>query len=425
MDTIVPLFIAAMFGPLLIWWTTRTLPPSQARFIQVTMAVALLLRVSASAMFDMFPTTRIFHEDAEGYEILSIEIANAWRGEGPPVPPIYLTRNSHNYGFYYVLAAWVYLFGRYRLNATIFNSLIGTLNVLVVYRIGLLLFHDAVARRAARMVAFFPSMVLFSSLALKDPLVSLLICLTLYYCIRLRDRFSFGALAGTVLTMVAIYPIRFYLVYVVAACVVGTMFLNRRGKLLTGVTKQLVLAGCLLVAVAAFGLSGGASSDMGYFDLTTINRFRHNMAITAHSGFAAETEVKTPGQAILFLPIGITELLWGPFPWQMTSLRPLVMAPEMVMLWALIPALFRGILFAVRVAFREYSPLIVFSVAMCIVYALMAGNVGAAVRQRAQIFNVMFLFIALGRMLKIARRNRVDTRLLVRGAPEMPRPAAS
>ena len=422
MDIVAPLLTAIVLGPLIIWLTTRSLPSSQARFIQWTLAWAFGLRVVLSAVFDQIPESRLFHEDADGYEIIATVITNGWRGDGPTMIP---NSPERNFGFVYVLAAVYYLFGRYRMNATIFNSIIGMLNILFVYRIGLLLFHDAVARRAARMLAFFPSMIIFSSLAIKDPLVSLLICITLYYCIQLRDRFSVRALVGTIIPMLAIYPIRFYLVYILASCVVGTMILSRRGQVLTGFTKQIVLGGCLFVAIAAFGLSAGASKDLDLiFDLQYVSNFRHNMAITANSGFSADADIRTPMNAILFLPLGITTLLWSPFPWQMTSLRPLIMAPEMIVLWTLIPALFRGVGFAVRAAFREYSPLIIFSLATCVTYALMAGNVGAAVRQRAQIFNVLFLFIALGRTLKIARNGRIDTSLLIRGsATANPTPA--
>jgi hypothetical protein len=415
MDIVVPLLTAVVLGAALIWFSTRSLPPSQARFIGWTLGLAFAARLTLAIVFEIFPEARLFHEDAEGYEIISMWIANGWHGDLPAFYGRDLA--PRNYGFFYVLAGFYYTFGRYRLNATIFNSIVGTLNVLFVYRIGLLLFHDAVARRAARMLAFFPSMILFSAIAIKDPLVSLLICMTLYSAIRLRDQFTLRAVIGTIVPLIAIYPIRFYLCYVLAACLVATMVLNRGGQVLTGFTKQLVLVGCLVVAVASFGIAGLASKDINLmFDLQNVSNFRHNMAITANSGFALDADIRTPGSAILFLPLGITTLLWGPFPWQMTSLRPLIMAPEMIILWALIPALFRGVRFAVRSAFREYSPLIIFSVATCVMYGLLAGNVGAAVRQRAQIFNVLFLFIALGRTLKIAKERRVDTSLLIRGS---------
>src|SRR3954447_23595391 len=194
MDLVVPLLTACILGPVLIWLTTRSLPPSQARFAQVTLGTALALRVLLSTVFEVVPELRIFHEDAGGYEIISMWMAGGWHGD---LSLGGATLNPRNSGFFYVLASVYYLFGRYRLNATIFNSIIGTLNVLFVYRIGLLLFHDAVARRAARMLAYFPSMILFSSIAIKDPLVSLLICVTLYSAIQLRDRFSLGALIGT------------------------------------------------------------------------------------------------------------------------------------------------------------------------------------------------------------------------------------
>ena len=40
--------------------------------------------------------------------------------------------------------------------------------IVIVFRIGLQLFHEAIARRAAVLSAFFPSMIVWSSMALKD-----------------------------------------------------------------------------------------------------------------------------------------------------------------------------------------------------------------------------------------------------------------
>jgi len=99
-----------------------------------------------------------------------------------------ITVDGRNFGFVYVVAAIYYAFGRYRLNSTIFNSIIGTLNVLFDYKIWLLLFHDAVARRATRMMAYIPDRFPFSAITIKDQVVSLLICMTLYNATRLRDR---------------------------------------------------------------------------------------------------------------------------------------------------------------------------------------------------------------------------------------------
>jgi len=417
MSVLVPLLFAACIGLPVIALATWGLTPQQRRFILPILLVAFAARVALSVVFATIPSTRIFHEDAYGYENVAVRLARYWMGEGPPVQ-----LSERNYGFPYVLGVVDFLFGRYRLNSTIFNSIIGTLNIAVVFRIGLSLFHEAVARRAAFMVAFFPSMILWSAMALKDTLVSFLICMALLSCIKLRARFSFGAFVGTLIPLLAVYPIRFYLAYFLAAALLGTMAISRPGRLLASFSKQALLVGGLVIVVAAFGLSTSASADLDMFNLEKVSTYRHGMA-AANSGFAQDVDISTTSGAILFLPIGVLTLLWSPFPWQMFSLRPLLTLPEMLIWWWLTPSLLRGFWFAMRKRFGDYSPLIVFSATLVVGYALTMGNVGAAYRMRAQVLNVMFLFAALGHYVGVARRRGLDVNQLVSKAGVAPMPA--
>lgn len=419
--------MGALIGPLLIFGLSRGLTRAQRRFIVPVLLVALALRMASSTLFAAFPSLRIFHEDAEGYEEYGFRLASIWLHDGPPMPVDIPGRNS---GYLHVVAAVYYVFGRYRLNATIFNSIIGTLNVMLVFRIGLNLFHEAVARRGALLSAFAPSMIIWSSVALKDPVMSFLICLTVYYCIRLRDHFSLINMTGSVLPIILTYPIRFYMVFFLLIATLGTMAIKRSGKILSGLSKQAVMLGLLLAVVTALGLSSTWLKDYSdFFTLERASDFRRNMAITAQSGFSSDVDISSPLGAVLFLPVGIVTLLWAPFPWQMTSLRPLLTLPEMLVWWYCAGALLRGLWYALRVRARELSPVLVFTGITTVAYSLIMGNVGAGFRHRAQIFNLLFLLVALGQYLKVARRKGINPALLVNrsGAarqPAQPAPAS-
>ncbi len=372
------------------------------------MLLAFALRLIQSVIFEVIPETRVFHEDAPGYEYFGQYIASHWMNEAPP-----FLGPSRNYGFYYVLGAFYYLFGRYRMNATVFNSIVGTLSISVVFRIALHLFHEAVARRAALFSAFFPSMIIWSAIALKDCLVTFLILVAVLFCIRLRKRFSVLNVLGTLLPIAAVYPLRFYMIYFLLAALAGTMALNRRGRIIAGVSKQLLLVGGLLAVVTAFGLASSASADFDIMTLDKVATYREGMATTAKSGFAKDVDISTPAGAIMFLPVGVTMVLWAPFPWQMTSLRPLLALPEMLFWWALAPALLRGASYALRHRFTESLPIIVFTAILLVGYGLTMGNVGAAFRMRSQVLNLLFLFAAFGQCLKLAKQRRLDPALLV------------
>jgi len=390
-------------------FSAARLEPTQRRFLLTVLFFAFALRIIQASIFEIIPATRVFHEDAPGYEFFGQYIASHWMNQAPPylAPP-------RNYGFYYVLAAFYYLFGRYRMNATVFNSIIGTLSIGIVFRIGLHLFHEAIARRATLFSAFFPSMIVWSAIALKDCLVTFLILVAILFCIRLRKQFSVLNMVGTVAPIFAVYPLRFYMIYFLLAGLAGTLALNRPGKVFAGVSKQLLLVGGLLAVVTIFGLASSASADFDVMTLDKVATYRQGLATTAHSGFAKDVDISTPTGAVLFLPIGIAMMLWSPFPWQMVSLRPLLTLPEMLLWWALAPALVRGAIFAVRHRFSEHLPIIVFTAILLIGYGLTMGNVGAAFRMRSQVLNLLFLFVAFGQYLKIAKRKHLDPAILVR-----------
>ena len=409
MDLVVPLLVAMLLGVPLLLLASATLPPPQRRAIVPVLLYALGLRVALAVIFETVPETRVFHADSYGSEYFAQYIASYWKGQVPP--PLTPARN---YGYYYVLGAFDFAFGRYRLNSTIFNAIVGSLSVAVLYRIGLSMFHEKVARRAATFSAFFPSMVIWSSIAIKDCLVTFLILLSLLSCIRLRERFSLVSLFGVLLPIFAIYPIRFYLIYFLLAAFAGTMALNRPGKIFAGISKQLLLVGGLAGVILLFGLSSTTTDDLSMFNLNRVSDYRHGMAATAGSGFAQDVDISTTGGALAFLPIGVATMIWAPFPWQMLSLRPLLTLPEMLLWWTLAPALFRGVLFAARKRFAETLPIIVFSSTLLLGYALTMGNVGAAFRMRAQILNLLFLFVAFGHYLRRADRAGIDPELLVR-----------
>ncbi len=410
MDVLVPLFAFVPIGMVIFVSITKNLPAEERSWLLSLLVAAFLLRTAAATMFATFPELRLFHEDADGTEVYAMLLASVWRGEAPPLstPPV-------NFGFINLAAGVYYVFGRYRANASMFNALLGSLLVFLVYRLADRLFHNLVARRAAVLVALMPSMVLWGSIALKDVPVTFAIVLSLSSCIELKRRVTLGTLGGTFLPLLAIQPMRFYIVYFVVFAIVTSLVLDRGLRHLSGVYRQIFLVAAFGGLFALLGLTDRAETDASqYLSLDYISQYRRGMASTARSGFDADVDISQPTAALAYLPIGVAHLLLAPFPWQMTSLRALIAAPETIFWWTLFPATLKGIAFSFRNRFADTSPLIVFSATLTSVYALMHGNVGSAFRQRAQILIFLFIFSGLGTYLAKARQAGIDPRQLLR-----------
>jgi 4-amino-4-deoxy-L-arabinose transferase-like glycosyltransferase len=409
MEFAVPLVVLATLGIVLTAIAVNTQPYDERAWLQKLLLAALFLRVAAAVMFVLFPATRIFHEDAEGYEGVGMLLGNAWRGEGPPLE----LPDLHNQGYFYLCGAIYYIFGNARIAASMVNCVLGTLTVFLVYQLARQFFHVAVARRAAQLLAFFPSMILWGAMALKDTPMTFLIVVSLSSCVALKRSFSVWAALGTLLPIIAMQPIRFYMIYFLGFAVVASLLFERSSRMLTGLPKQMMVAIGAIGLFVMVGFAGSAQSGTDMLTLEKASAFRQGMATSANTGFAADVDLSTPGAALAFMPLGLTMLLFSPFPWQFVSARAAMAAPEMFVWWFLVPSLYRGIRFSIKHILAETSPMLLFSVVMSCAYSLVHGNIGSGFRQRAQIFVFLFIFTALGVFVKRCTDRGIDPRILL------------
>jgi hypothetical protein len=409
-NIVAPLIVFLTLGVAALMMAVRYVTPEERQWLLRLLIIAFLLRVAVAVMFELIPELRLFHEDANGYEGMGIKLADSWRGRIAP----FSLRNT-NSGFFYVSGALAYAFGPFPLNVPMFNSVIGSLTIFMIYRLSRKLFHVSVARLAAGLVAYAPSMILWSGIALKDALATFLIVIALSSCVSVKEKITAPAVLGIVLPMLAMQPIRFYIVYFMAFAVVISLFIDRGSRMLGSLGKQVLIAAVVAGLFTMLGLAGKAVEGTEAFDLKWVSGFRAGMASTANSGFGQDADISTPRGALAFLPEGFATLLLAPFPWQMTSFRALVAAPETIIWWTFVPATIRGIIFVVRRKFSLASPLMLFMVSLTGAYSLAQGNVGSAFRQRAQIFVFLFIFTAVGWYLKKCKKMGIDTELLLRG----------
>ncbi|HXU73738.1 MAG TPA: glycosyltransferase family 39 protein [Polyangia bacterium] len=411
MDVIFPVLLFLFIGAIAIFLCASVYKQNEERvWLTSWLWVALVLRLGAAALFATLPETRIFHEDADGYEYIGMAVARIWHG-GPGVQ--LMPDMLQNYGYKYVVASLYYVFGQFQALPSCLNCVVGTISVFLVYHLARQFFHQLVARRAALLTALIPSMILWNAIALKESLMSLLILLALVSCVALKRRFSFWPIVGITVSVVAIQPLRYYMVYFLGFAIVVSLFLERGVRMVSGLYKQLVVVAAMAALLAIVGISGRFDEGATTLSLANVSHFRHGMAVTASSGFDADVDISTPAGALAFLPIGMANLLLGPFPWQMGSLRALLAAPETIYWWILFPSLIRGFIWSLRNRFSETSPLLLFAVTLTIAYSLMHGNIGSGFRQRGQIFIILFIFASFGLFKRRAERAGINPKLLL------------
>jgi hypothetical protein len=407
MEILVPLGLASMLA-----FVTRAILTRRGEegvWLSRFFLIAFLLRIALATMFMLVPSTRVFHEDAAGSEYWAIYLARAWNHELPPAD--YLT-GAENYGYPYFCGILCFVFGKFKGLPSFVNCWFGSLTGVALYALARRLFHPLVARRATLFVFFFPSNILWSAVAAKECVMVLLVVVTLYCIVLLRERASAPAIIGILLPMAAIYTLRFYIFFIILAALAGsfTLFSRRIG---TSMGKQLVVFGLVAVMMAGLGLSRQAAANAQAITWERAVALRTGLATTANSGFYEDADISTPAKAIAFLPIGITFLLLSPFPWQLTSVRSAATMPEMIVWWAMFPAIFRGLLLALKHERERLAPIFVFTILLTCAYATIHGNVGVIFRQRTQITVFLYVFGALGYYAKRCKQLGLPNTILL------------
>jgi 4-amino-4-deoxy-L-arabinose transferase-like glycosyltransferase len=415
LDALLAFMVAVLTNSAVVHQIRLRAAPTERTFLVKTYAWTVLLRYGIAVVLNIFATDSTFAlafwGDSTAYDIGGYQLAQRWSGE--PVTSTYLDMAVSGYGWVRFVAAVYFLVGRNQLMVQFINGLLGGVTVLVIYAITARLFDNVAARWAALFMAFFPQVVFWSAGMYKDPATLLCIALCMYAVLRLRESLSIGMVLLFITAELSLISLRFYVAYFVAFAALATfLFVEGRNVFRLIATYAILvaaLAGALNIAVARETLEQQAS----FLTLERLQTTRDDQATWGKSGFGREYDVSTPAGALSALPTGLIYLLFSPFPWAVSGFRQILVLPETLVWYALMPAFCGGVVYTARHRFRAVLPIIVFAVSLTGAYALMQGNVGTAYRQRTQVTMFFFIFMAVG----IVEKRRQRLALQLTGSP--------
>ena len=397
-DSLVALIVS---GALNLVFASRIgvgIPEEDGRFLQRVFWWTLVLRYLLAVVLNVYAGSSafagMFWGDSGTYDAGGYGLALVWQGDAVGAPSF--TESVGRFGFYYFVGAVYFAFGRNQLLVQFLNGTIGALTVLVMHALAMRLFGALVARRVAILMAFLPGMVFWSAGMYKDPAILLCIVVSMYAVVRLREVVSPGMLVLYAGAVLALMTLRFYVAYFVAFATLTSFVFSRRGSLPQRILSYGLLVGAL-AAVFTFAVRQEALEEQNtYMTLERLQLTRTDQSTLGQSAFGREYDVSTPGGAVLALPVGLTYLLFAPFPWAIAGTRQALVLPEMLVWYGLMPAFIGGLVHAIRRQLGDVLPILVFGVTLTVAYALMQGNIGTAYRQRSQITMFFFLFMGVG-----------------------------
>jgi hypothetical protein len=382
-----------------------------AVFLLRVFIFALVARMFLGTLIFVFNLQDFFGGDAYTYDFFGETQLKIWQGDKNAIFVLdrFISRyegGASGWGMVYLVAAVYGVIGRNMLAIQFMNAVIGAATAPVIYLCARQVFQNRrVGRMAALLVAFFPSLALWSSQGLKDGPIVLLLSLSILATLKLGQRLSVGYIIVLTFALFGLLTFRFYVFYMMAVAVGAAFLIGMREISAQNFFRQFLVVIFVCLGLAYLGVTRVADKQLEKFArLEEVQRSRADAATSAESGFGQEADVSTFQGAIATAPIGILYLLFAPFPWQLASLRQSITFPEMMVWWLSFPALCAGLWFAIRFKLRQVSAILLFTVMLTLAYSVFQGNVGTAYRQRAQLLVFYFIFVAVGYELFLEKR---------------------
>ena len=376
--------------------------PEQRTFLMRLFLIAVMVRITLAMVIFVGHMEEFFGGDANTYDIFGQSLVASWHGDTYHTDRFFGFMNSgaSAWGMLYLVGGVYEVIGRNMLAIQLINASIGAATAIVVYYVAQHLFSNSrVSKLAAVLVAFFPSLILWSSQALKDGLIILALGLSILATLRLMEKIKVGYVVVLIGALMALFSLRFYIFYMMCAAVAGSFFLGSKAFSAQGFMQRFVAVGAIGLAFTWFGVLQGASVQFErYANLKTVQISREDLA-TAGSGFMKDVDVQTTEGALTVIPVGLLYLMFAPFPWDFATLRQTITLPEMILWWMSFPLLVLGLWYSIKHRLRQVSPIIIFTTMLTLAYSLFQGNVGTAYRQRSQLLVFYFIFIAVGAII--------------------------
>lgn len=377
-------------------------------FLLRLFVAALLVRMFVGLAIFSFHAQEFFGGDAFTYDFYGNAQMLGWEGDKYylDIAERFTTGIGSGWGMVYLVGAIYEIVGRNMLAVQFVNSVFGAATAVVIFLCSQHVFRNMrVARIAGLAVAFYPSLVLWSSQALKDGPIVFSLVLAILATLKLGEKLSAKYIIVLIGALIALLSLRFYVFYMLCLAVGGAFVIGMQTITAKSFARQFVAIMVIGVALTYFGVSRFATTQFEqYGNLRRIQVSRLDLARSAESGFGKDIDVSTTGGALSTVPIGFIYLIFAPFPWQIVSLRQSITLPEMVIWWASFPLLVLGFWFAIKYRLRMISPILIFTTMLTFSYSVVQGNVGTAYRQRAQLLVFYFIFVAVGFVLMQEKR---------------------
>lgn len=403
--------------------------PPERRFLLLLFVVGFLLRAGVSLALDLgswivegrrpiqygevhdwdlgiFERTREYVKmgDSDFHSQRGYSLAQYARGSREP-GVLYRIQQYGWSGYAYVIGFFYYLFGFSPVAVKMINCLLGALLGPVIFSLARGIFHSGVARWASVGVAFYPSLILWSATNLKEASFLLLTAVLLLLVARIqRERWGKRLLLlylGFLLALLLHATLRSVAIsWVLAAgCGLSMGLLSLKRRTRWGV--PILLLGVALLAIRWDGwgalLTPAFRYHLGFVGTLGIS-YQYLPAEFYEYGKSLEDLVARldPLALASILLRAALHFLLQPLPSKMDNLGLLLLSPQMVVWYLVLPVALFGIVWSLARNLNRSLFLVLALTGVTLLLALSSGSVGTAFRMRDVVTPFFLIFASAG-----------------------------
>jgi 4-amino-4-deoxy-L-arabinose transferase-like glycosyltransferase len=280
------------------------------------------------------------------------------------------------------------------------SSLLGTLSVLIAFKIAKKIWGDSAAKKTGWLVALFPTLILYSALILREVYICFFLLVTINYivnwhrtqslksfflvilCFLVGMMFHGGMFVGLIVFLIIVFLEQAKLAVI-----------RLRNKL---ITINSLLFAVITLATVAFTFTNDINipkiGQINNFEVMKKNILKKNL-VTNRGGAKYPDWViaKSASELIYKMPLRAIYFVFSPFPWEIKKTSHIIGLIDSILYVYLTYLIFlnRKAIWANP----STKTLILMLIAFVFVYGIATGNFGTGIRHRSK-FAVMFIFLA-------------------------------
>src|SRR5439155_12498489 len=210
-------------------------------------AFALLLRIVIGTAIFVFNGQDFFGGDAYTYDFNGYQQLLAWGGSANAQSMVeqYVGTGvgiGFAWGMVYAVALIYGIVGRNMLAIQFFNCVLGAATAPIIFMCAQEVYKNTrVAKLAAIAVAFYPSLVLWSSQGLKDGPIVFALALCMLATLQLGQTLSGLYIAVLITGLLSILALRFYVFYMILAAIIVAFLIGMRAATAQSIARQFVV----------------------------------------------------------------------------------------------------------------------------------------------------------------------------------------